>query len=113
MSNPTTTNIQALTEVLQLVNDGANLAAQAVGGFSFAEVSQLVKVVQDLQPVLADKASIIPQFLALDDDGRAALEAWVAANVSIPESSTVTEVLQAIIDFVVAASKVLQVLGVK
>jgi hypothetical protein len=108
------TDVSAITEVLQLVSDGVGLgSAVAAGGPSFLDVGALVKVLQDLGPAWADKAKLLPEFLSLQDDDRATLEAWVNANITIPASSTATQVLQLLLDYAIASSKLFQVLGVQ
>ena len=102
---------QDLKNVVKLISDAATLGSSLSGGFSFAEIAEIVTVGQDVQSVFANPSVIWPEYEQLTQAQIADLTAYIQANVTIPSSASIQSVLQAILSAAAAFSQVVQVLA--
>lgn len=103
--------ITALEEILKLIGDCTVLIGDVVtNGLNQAELAESLNAFIDLKTAVADAALVIPEYLALNDEAKAQLEAYVTANVTYPENMTVQNYIQAAFNFALSLSTFAQLL---
>jgi len=111
MTEATMTPVESIKVVISAVGDLSSLVSDVTQGISFSDVAKLIQVAGDVPGVLKNAQAAYDQYLALDDESRAALIDYVAQNVTFAESVTVQQGIQLVLDAAIAFSKVLQAFG--
>lgn len=95
-----------LKELVKMIADGELLISEVTEGFAFKEIIQLVKVAEDVPPVLRDAGIMWPEFTSLDDAARADLLAYVTANCKFPANTNIELIVDETLSIIISLSKI-------
>lgn len=97
-----------LKDVVKALSDAGVLSSELVGGVHLDEIEKLIVFGQDIRVIVADGNAIFSQFMALDDAGRADLDAYMASLPNFPSDLKVDGIVKRILLAVIACSAVAQ-----
>lgn len=96
--------------VLQALSDVLNAISNVESGSWLSLIIGAIGDLKDGGAALAALTGIVPEYLSLTEADRADLETFVANNILLPSNVTIQGFLQKVLDLVISASSLLQMI---
>jgi hypothetical protein len=104
-------NDTELKALVKAIGDTEVLVSEIVGGFTFAELTQLVAVATDLPSIVSSASLDFPEWSALDSASQADLVAYVQANCKYPSNMNIEVWVQKVLNAIILLSSIYETIA--